>query len=150
MLLPLYIPLGFFDTGAAPPAPAPAPTPTPAKPSGGRPSGWTPSDRKRTRKEISDERKRHGVIDDLAAQEIAAKTIADVAARQAESLEQDQQKQFEELLREIELRGIKWEARYLEALRAQREALIDAEIARRLKQQYEDDAIIIMLIAASL
>ena len=139
----------MFGGGVSPPTPTPTPT-GPPPPSGGRPSEWTPSDRKRTRREISEARKRYGVTDDLAAQEIAAKTIADVAARQAESLEQDQQKQFEELLREVELRGIKWEARYLDALNVQREALINAEIARRLKQQYEDDAIIIMLIAASL
>ena len=124
--------------------PAPTPDVGPPPPSGGIPHDYA-YDRKRTRKEISEERKRFGVIDELAA-----KTIADVAARQVERLEHDKHKQFEELLREIELRGIKWEARYLEALNVQREALIKAEIAHRLKQQQDDDAIIIMLIAASL
>ena len=98
-------------------------------------------DRTRTSEEISEERKKFGVIDELAA-----KAIADVAARQAEAKQQDEQKRFEELTRELKLRGIKWDKRYLDALKVERERVIALQIA----QQQDDDAVIIMLIAASL
>jgi hypothetical protein len=64
-------------------------------------------------------------------------------------LEQDAQKRFEELLRELELQGIEFDARYLEALNIQRERLIDAEIAARLRLIREDEELIILLLMAA-
>lgn len=96
--------------------------------------------------QISRARKRLGLEDEVA------KAIAHVAARQAETLELDAQKRFEELHRELQLRGIEWEARYLEALNLERERLIDAEIASRLKEKLRrdnEDIIVLMLLAAS-
>lgn len=96
--------------------------------------------------QISRARKRLGLEDEVA------RAIAQVAARQAESLELDAQKRFEELNRELRLRGIEWDARYLEAVNIEREKLIDAEIALRLKAKLrtDDETIILMLLAASL
>ena len=80
----------------------------------------------------------------------AKEVIAAVAQSQAERLEQDSQKQFEELSRELDLKGIEFDARYLEALNLQRERLIDAEIQRRLKQDLEDKQTMqLLMIAAS-
>jgi hypothetical protein len=81
----------------------------------------------------------------------AQAVIADVAARQAERLELDAQKRFEELSRELQLKGIEWEARYLEALNIQREALIDAEIGARLRArlQGEEELLVLLLMAAA-
>lgn len=100
-----------------------------------------------SRQEVSRDRERFGLLDELAL-----KAIAEVAARQAERLEQDAQKRFEELSRELQLRGLEWEARYLEALNAKREELIDAEILSRLKAKFraDDEMIILMLLAASI
>ena len=110
-------------------------------PSGGFPAYEQPL---RTKRDISKARKRFGIEDSVA------RAIAEVAARQAERLELDTQKRFEELNRELQLRGIQWESRYLEALNAQREALIDAEISARLKAKLRNDEemIILMLLAA--
>lgn len=96
--------------------------------------------------QISRARKRLGLEDEVA------RAIAEVAARQAKSLELDAQKRFEELNRELQLRGIEWQVRYLEALNAQREGLIDAEIALRLKEKLrtDEEMIVLMLLAASL
>lgn len=101
--------------------------------------------------QISKARKRLGLEDAIARTEAEA-VIAEVAARQVERLEQDAQKRFEELSRELKLRGIEWEARYLEDLNAQRERLIDAEIALRLKEKLrtDEEMIVLMLLAASL
>ena len=116
-------------------------------PAGPQPSGGVPSDgaQFRTRRDISKDRERFGLIDEIAAQ-----AIADVAAQQVERLEQDEQKRFEELNRELELRGIEWDARYLESLNYERERLINAEIAMRLRQrlQDEEELMLLVLIAA--
>jgi len=49
----------------------------------------------------------------------------------------DEQQRFEELTRELQLREIEFDSRYLEALNIQREALIDEEIGRLLKKTAE-------------
>jgi hypothetical protein len=113
--------------------------------------GYNPSQglypRPPSRRQVSRDRERLGLLDELAL-----KTIAEVAARQAERLEQDAQKRFEELSRELQLRGLEWEARYLETLNAKREELIDAEILSRLKAKFraDDEMIVLMLLAASI
>lgn len=67
-----------------------------------------------------------------------AEVIADVAERQAERLEADEHKRLEELTREIELKGLRWEGRYLELLNIERQQLIDAEIASLMQQKQAD------------
>lgn len=84
----------------------------------------------------------------------AAQVIAYVAARQADALEADEQKRFEELSRELALERIEFEAKHLEALNSARQKLIDNEIALRLNailaaQKNEKAIIALMLIAAS-
>lgn len=103
-----------------------------------------PLPRRRTRKELSLERDRFGIQD-----EYALATIAQVAQRQAERLEMDTQKRFEELSRELELRRIEFDARYLEALNAERERLIDEEIAQRLRRIMDDEAVILLTLIAA-
>ena len=105
-----------------------------------------------TRKEISEARERFGVTDEIAAE--AAATIARIAARQAAALathRMDEQQRLEELHRELQLRGIEWDARYLEVLNAQRERLLDAEIAQRLRKIREEQELLVflMLVAAA-
>lgn len=102
--------------------------------------------RERSREEISRDRERFGLIDDEARE-----AIAEVAARQAERDEQDEQKRFDELYRELELRKIGFDARYLEALTAMRE-----EMVRRREEQQKlqllrenDDMLLLMLLAAA-
>lgn len=75
--------------------------------------------------------------------------ISAVAERQAERLQPDEQKRFEELARELELRRIEWRAEYFEELNARRERLITAEIAARLKlmQMAKDEEAIVMILA---
>lgn len=124
--------------------------PAPEGVSGPRPSGGFPAyDRGRTRKEILKDRERFGIPDKERLE--AEAIIADVAARQARTLERDAQKRFEELSRELELKKINWDTRYLSELNSRREKLIDAEIASRLKRLMDEQeiAIILMLVAAS-
>lgn len=101
--------------------------------------------------QISRARKRVGLEDAISRTEAKA-IIAEVAARQVERLEQDAQKRFEEFSRELKLREIEWDARYLEDLNLQRERLIDAEIAVRLKEKLrtDEEMIVLMLLAGSL
>jgi len=100
--------------------------------------------RERTKKEIREDRERFGIPQEIAT------VIVDVAARQVERLELDAQKRFEEFSRELELRDIQWDARYLKMLNEARARLIDAEIGERLRQRIDDEQIMVMLIAASL
>lgn len=100
-----------------------------------------------TRKEISEARERFGLTDEIAVE--AATAIAQIAARQAAASaahRMDEQQRFEELHRELRLRGIEWDARYLEALNVQRERLIDAEIAQRIRTIREEQELLMILI----
>jgi hypothetical protein len=93
------------------------------------------------------ERKKRYEIDDEVV-----RVIEDVAARQVEVLEQDKQKIFEELTRELELKRVEFDARYLEVLSQEREILIDAEIAehfRKIKVQ-EEELMLLVLMAANI
>lgn len=145
MLAALLIATGVVD-GEEPPAPV---TPTTAI----RPSGGWPADQgyRRGRKEISEARKQFGLEDDVAREARAQAIVADVAARQVAALQQDDQKKFEELLRSLELEGIEFEARYLEALNITRERLIDAEIAERFRKirVEEEELLMLLMIAGS-
>ena len=135
----------YWRTGAGTPAPAPPPAPDATPPPRGTVPWLLELPSPRTRKEISRERERYGIRDELA---LAA--IAEVAARQAERLEIDRQKQFDELYRELELRKIEFDSRYLEALALEREALIDEEIGRILRRRlYDEEVLLLLLIAAA-
>ena len=134
--------VGAFDFGSSPPA-------TPTGPIGG---GYV-HEYKPTKRDISKARKRLGLEDEISRREAeaAARIIADVAARQARSLELDEQKRFEELLRNLELEGLQFDARYLEALNRQREILINAEIAARFRAlaiREEEELMLLVMIAA--
>jgi hypothetical protein len=122
-----------------PEAPQPSPAGTQA-PSGGYFEGTR---RRRTKRDIEEDRLRYGIP--IQALEV----IEDVALSQAKRLETDRQKQFEELLRELELNRIEWHGRYLEALNGIRTALIEQEIADRLNAKLQEEEIIFVLMAAS-
>ena len=99
----------------------------------------------RTREDIRRDRERFGVIPE------AARVIAEVAKAQADQLSLDEQQRLEHLARELELRGIEYESRYLELLNVMRERLIAAEIGRRLRlmQQLEEEAVVMLMLAAA-
>ena len=81
--------------------------------------------------------------------ELALPVINFVAARQAERLETDQQKIFEELLRELQLERISFDLRYLEALNLERQRLITQEIARLLKLKLEEEELMFLMMVAA-
>ena len=117
--------------------------------SGTQPSGGVPATLRvkgRTRNELAAERARFGIPD------AAAEVIAEVAARQVERLERDEQKRFEELHLELTLRAIAWDGRYLEVLSEIRSRMIDEEIAEklRLKIKGDEELMILMVMAAAL
>ncbi len=129
---------------------APEP-PVPPVPEGEQPRGtaawlygpYGHDARRRTSTDILRDRERYGIPPAASA------VISSVAHRQADSLQTDAQKRFEELSRELELRGIEWRAEYLEELNTRLERLITAEIAARLKlmQQARDEEALLMLLA---
>lgn len=73
--------------------------------------------------------------------------IQQVALRQSESLLTDEQKIYDELTRELELKGLEFEAIHLKALNYQRELFINAEIGRLLRLKLEDEEAILILMA---
>lgn len=98
--------------------------------------------RPRTREDIRKDRARFGIE--------VAEVISSVAARQAENLVLDEQKRYEELSREITLRGLEFESRHLEALNIERQRLIDQEIGRLLRIKVaEEEAIMMLLVLAA-
>lgn len=113
MLLPLL--MNLWMVGSAP-----------VPPSGGIPAsayarGPSKDDVRRSREVL-------GIIPKAQA------IITDVARQQAELLRLDEQQRLEQLQRELALEGIEFDTRHLKALNAERERLIDAEIARRMQQ----------------
>lgn len=98
----------------------------------------------RTRHDVQEAREKFGIIEPKAE-----KIIEAVAERQAKSLEQDQQKQFEELSRELELQKVQWDTKYLEALNNYRDNLISQEIGRMLRQQVANKQTMALLMMAA-
>ena len=103
--------------------------------------------RRRTKKEIQEERERLGILPK------AAEIIEKVAERQAtepDELTLDEQQRFEELQRELALESIEWDGKYLELLNTLREQLIRDEIAKliRLKLQREENEMMVFMMAA--
>ena len=90
-------------------------------------------------------------LEEQRIQVLAINIIERVADRQAITLEADEYKRFEELERELELKGLTWEARYLEALNERRETLITEEIGKLLRiRRDEEDVTILLSMMASL
>jgi hypothetical protein len=134
--------VGAFDFGSTPPTP-PADVVIAQIVGGGIPAHGTLRLRGRegrSRADVARDRERFGIK--------AAAVIAAVAERQAERLEGDEQKRFDELLRELQLREIEWDARYLEAMNLQRQSLIDAEIGRLLQIKNDEEIVMLMMLAA--
>lgn len=127
--------------GAQPPDPEPEPEPEVVAQQPRGHAGPFLTGRPRSREDISRDRQRFGVIDD-----IAAAAIAEVAARQVERGETDEQKRFDELYRELALRRIEFDARYLELLGALRQQLVEQAIAR---QRRDEEEILLLLMLAS-
>ena len=101
---------------------------------------------RKSRKRIRDEREALGIpasVLDL---------LEGVAKRQAEALQSDAQKQFEELERALELADVEWQGRYLEVLNDLRERFISEEISRLLAKKLsdEEDEMRLMALAALL
>ncbi len=98
----------------------------------------------RTPADIRQAREKFGIIEPQAE-----KIIEAVAKRQATSLEQDAQKRFEELSRELELQSIQWDTSYLDALNRYRENLIAQEIGRMLRQKVSNEQTTALLLMAA-
>ena len=95
--------------------------------------------RPRSRKQLEEDRQRFGIMPKVAA------IIEDVARRQAETLEADAHKRFEELERQLALEKVKWDAKYLDYMNALRQRMIDHEIAARLKAKLEEEELMLVL-----
>ena len=107
-------------------------TPAVPKPSGGI-LPWYARPKKKRRK-YTDE-------------DVAKAVIEAVAQRQALALELEEQKRLEELVRELDLKAIEWESRYLELMNEERQRLIDAEIGKLLRKKVQDDEAISLLLS---
>lgn len=109
-----------------------------------RPSGGYPASdgaQFRTKDDIRRAREAFGVI--------PRRIIEDVAQRQAERIETDQQKILDELHLELQISGLEWDARYLAALNELRERLIEEEIGRRLKLKLTNERTTALLLIAA-
>ena len=127
----------------APPAPPPATVDD--RPKGTAEWLWQQAVDRRAPEDVRRARERFGVLPREAAE-----AIAEVAARQVERSEQDEQKRFDELLRELQLRSIEFEARYLDALAVMRERLIEeAKQTAIRRQQQEEEVLILLMLAAA-
>ena len=79
------------------------------------------------------------------------RVITSVAERQVEALQFDEQKQFEELERELEVEDIAFEAEYLDALNDYRRILIDTEIQRLMQVRLNKvNAALLLILLASI
>ena len=99
---------------------------------------------RRSREDIERERERFGIPREAQA------VINAVAEAQVQvGLRLDEEQRQSQLLRELRLEGIEFRAQYFEALNAERERLIDAEIAYLLRLQNERDVITLLMLAAA-
>ena len=90
-------------------------------------------------------------LEDHGLEPKAAQIIEDVALRQAQELDLEEQQRFEELDKALRARSIRWHDNYLEMLNVQRQRIIDEEIASRLRQlEADNDAIMVIAIVAML
>ena len=113
------------------------------KPSGGIPYSGHET-RRRSVRDVQAEREALGILPRAEA------VIEAVAQRQAAAAERDEQKQFDELKRQLDLARIEWDARYLELLNARREELISREVALYMQRMaLEEENAILLLLAAT-
>lgn len=127
----------IYITGIAPPAPVERLY------SGGFLRG---SDRRRTREEIDEARRRFGINVPVEVVEV----IQVAAEEQAADLVTDPQQQKRDLQMRLRVRQLKFEAEYLKALAIERERLIDEEIAARVQKTYRNNQAIKLLLLAAL
>ena len=118
----------------------------PSQPIGGGYIRHHPDYFKKSRKRIRKEREALGISAEVLD------LIDGVAKRQAEVVQSDPQKQFEELERALDLAQIEWQGRYLEVLNDLRERYISEEISRLLAKKFQDeeDEMRLMALAALL
>lgn len=142
-MLALLVPGVHMGAGGSP---APEPEPQPAAPPPQGRAEWLADylPDQRSPEDVRRARQRFGVIPPDVQE-----TITEVAVRQAERLEQDKQKQFDELRNELKLRSLEMRAGYLEALAAERERLIEEEIKRRMARLTEDEQVILLVMIAA-
>ena len=81
----------------------------------------------------------------------AIEVIEEVAQRQVQDTRLDDTQKVQELMAELEAQKVSFDKRYLQALQARREFLIDEEIAQRMrevmkKRNEEEEAIIFMIL----
>jgi len=80
----------------------------------------------------------------------ALEVIEQVALEQTQNLHLDDQQRFEQLTRELEAESIEFETRHLQALNQIREELLALEIQSLLKKQDDEEAMLLIMIAANL
>ena len=133
--------LSWGDFGGAPPPP-PSPVSV-VTPSGGYHAQELRDaleGRKSWRQKLKEQRIQAAAID----------AIEHIAVRQAASLELDKQKRFEELERELQIRGVEWDTKYFNLLNQRRETLIHEEIGRLIWKgirEEEEITILLMMLA---
>ena len=132
----------FWTTGAGEPTPPPPVTTEQPKGRAEWLGDYLPD--RRDPEQLRRDRQRFGIIPP-DAQEV----IDEVAARQAQRLEQDKQRQLDELRGELRLRELDLRAGYLEALGEARQKLIEEEIKRRLAQLTENEQVILLVLLAA-
>ena len=97
----------------------------------------------KTKEQVRKEREDLGILPK------AIQVIKEVAQRQVQRLELDEQKRFDELLNEIKLQELQWDARYLALLSEERERLISEEIAARLQAKLNDERLMMLILMAA-
>ena len=98
-----------------------------------------------TRRQVAESRRRHGLPFD------EADLVHEVAARQVERLELDEARQAQELAEELKLAQIEARTAHFEALAAERDRMISAEIGLLIRRRMmdEDAAVIALILAAA-
>ena len=129
------------------------PPATPPRPSGGRPARGTTKRPPAPGFEILHALQRPKRLEDdesFTKREKAA--LAAIAAEQAELLRLDEAQRAQHAREELRLRGLEADTRLLAALNAERQRIIDLQIAILLHRKMRDDAdvVALLLIAASL
>ena len=78
------------------------------------------------------------------------KVIEEVAQAQVQHLELDESQRLDHLIGELDAQGLEYDARYLEALNQYRDILIGNEIKTILRNKDENEAMLLIMIAAYL
>ena len=100
--------------------------------------------RHRTKEDVRRDREKFGVIPKRVE-----KVIQEVAARQAQSDEQDKQKQYDELAGELKLRNLALEAGYFDSLALEREVLVAEKLEKVEQMRLNKVRILTLLLMAA-